>query len=284
MTVEPVRAGADWLALREPADAAARSTDLVAALLPSLPSLPPLSSLSSGGAQQRTVVHDLGSGSGSMARWLGARLPGPQHWVLHDRDVDLLRLVATSAPVVAADGAPVTWETRSSDITRLGTIDGADVVTASALLDMLTADELTRLVASCVAARCPVLLTLSVVGRVELEPAHPVDQRVTAAFNAHQRRDRGEGRLLGPDAAAAARDELSRHGLDVRVAASPWRLGAAQAALAEQWFLGWHGAACEQVPGLGEETPSYARERIAQARSGALTVTVHHEDLLALPT
>ena len=48
---------------------------------------------------------------------------------------------------------------------------------------------------------CPMLLALTVVGRVALTPAEPLDARIGAAFNAHQRR---ETRLLGPDAVAAA--------------------------------------------------------------------------------
>ena len=40
------------------------------------------------------MIHDLGSGTGSMSRWLAPRLPGPQHWVLHDRDADLLARAA----------------------------------------------------------------------------------------------------------------------------------------------------------------------------------------------
>ena len=38
------------------------------------------------------------------------------------------------------------------------------------------------------------LLTLSVVGRVELNPADPLDRRVAAAFDAHQRRVTERGR------------------------------------------------------------------------------------------
>ena len=62
------------------------------------------------------MIHDLGGGSGAMGRWLAPRLPGPQHWVVHDRDEDLLEL-AVADP--AADGAAVTVEARRSDITRL---------------------------------------------------------------------------------------------------------------------------------------------------------------------
>lgn len=271
MTDGPVRAGAGWLALREPADAAARSVELVEGLRGALPTARPL------------VVHDLGSGSGSMARWLAPQLPGEQHWVLHDRDVELLELAAADPPTAASDGAAVTWETRDSDITRLGELREVGLVTGSALLDMLTAEEVGRLVLTAVSFRCPVLLALSVVGRVELTPADPLDPHVARAFNAHQRRVTGAGRLLGPDAAAAATAQLRRHGLEVLVRETPWRLGPEQAALVQEWFVGWLAAACEQEPGLRAAAPDYARRRSEEAAAGRLRVTVHHQDLLALP-
>ena len=93
------------------------------------------------------------------------------------------------------------------------------------------------------------LLTLSVVGPRRLTPADPLDRRVAAAFNAHQRRATERGRLLGPDAVALAVEEFGRLGAEVLVRASPWRLGAAQADLAAEWFTGWVGAACEQQVG-----------------------------------
>jgi len=273
MFTEPVRASARWLTLREPADAAARSVELVEALRPHLPD------------GRDLVVHDLGSGSGSMARWLAPRLPGRQHWILYDRDVELLEMVPANPPAVPGAG-PLTLETRRRDITRLAPneLSGAGLVTASALLDMLTAEELDRLVASCAGAGCPVLVTLSVVGRVELDPADPLDEVVQAAFNAHQRRDNGAGRLLGPDALERAVSAFVGRGLDVAVRTSPWQLGSEQAVLASAWFEGWLGAALEQQPDLGDRVISYRRRRRAEAISGLLAVTVHHEDLLATPT
>ena len=272
MSTEPGRVAADWLALREPADGAARSSELVEVVLSSLPS-------SSG----RTVVHDLGCGTGSMARWLAGQLPGAQHWVMYDLDVTLLDLAAAQPPGPALDRAPVTSEVRSRDITRLDGVEGADLITASALLDMLTAEEVHRLVGTCVAGRCPVLITLSVVGRVDLMPADPFDQRVAEAFNAHQRRLSGARRLLGPDAVSVAARRFSEQGLDVLIRESPWRLGPEQAALASEWFVGWLAAAREQQPQLGREASRYAQRRMAEAAAGELMVTVHHADLLARP-
>jgi hypothetical protein len=273
MSAASVRVSRSWLALREPADAAARSLDLVEALRRRFPATGPL------------VIHDVGCGSGAMGRWLAPLLPGPQHWVLHDRDADLLEAATTHPPGPAADGSSVSVEARRSDITRLaaGELADASLITASALLDMLTADELGGLMAACAGAGCPTLLTLSVVGRVELTPADPLDRRVAAAFDDHQRRLTERGALLGPDAVAFAVDEFARLGAEVLVRPSPWRLGASEAELAVEWFGGWLGAACEQQVELAAEARDYRRRRLAQARAGELAVTVDHADLLALP-
>jgi hypothetical protein len=253
MSTTVVRVAPEWLALREPADAAARSDELAERLARHLPATGPY------------VIHDLGGGSGSMGRWLAPRLPGPQHWVVHDRDADLLELA------VAAPPAAVTVEARQSDITRLTPDDlaGASAVVASALLDLLTAEELHRMLRAC--AGLPMLLTLTVVGGVSLSPADPLDARIGAAFNAHQRRD---GRL-GPDGVSAAVTELG----DVVVRHSPWLLGAAHADVMAAWLDGWVAAACEQEPALAVEAVAYRERRLA----AELSVTVDHADLLVLP-
>ena len=273
MTVEGIRVSAGWLALREPADAAARARDLADHLARQPP------------ATGRWVIHDLGCGTGAMGRWLAPLLPGAQHWVVHDRDADLLAVAVADIPGPAADGAAVTVEAKHSDITRLhpGDVAGATLITASALLDLLTEDELAGLVTVCAGAGCPTLLSLSVVGRVSLTPADPLDPRVAAAFDAHQRRATKGGRLLGPDAVALGAEKCGRLGAEVLVRSSPWRLGAHQADLAAEWFTGWVGAACEQQPDLAAETDGYARRRLAQAAAGRLAATVDHADLLILP-
>jgi hypothetical protein len=205
--------------------------------------------------------------------------------VVHDRDPALLELAVADPPRGAADGSLVTVEARRSDIARLGPgdLDGADLVVASALLDMLTAAELRAMLATCTGIGCPTLVALTVVGRVALSPADALDAQMAAAFNAHQRRTTAAGRLLGPDAVAAAADELRGTGADVVVRPSPWRLGADDAALTAAWLDGWVGAACEQKPALAVEAGPYLDRRLAQAAAGELAVTVDHADLLVAP-
>ena len=231
------------------------------------------------------VIRDLGCGTGAMARWLAERLTGPQQWFLYDWDADLLALAARNSSLSAADGAPVTIETRRRDVTRLepSELAGASLLTASALLDVMTADELKRLVSACAGAGCPALITLTVTGAVELTSSDPFDEWVADAFNAHQRRVVGSGRLLGPEAVAAAVGGFTSRGYCVLVRSSPWRLGPAQAGLAAEWFAGWLAAACQQRPELQVEAVSYARQRLAAATAGRLGVTVQHQDLLADP-
>ncbi|MEV0406180.1 class I SAM-dependent methyltransferase [Actinoallomurus sp. NPDC050550] len=172
----------EWLDLREDADAAARNAELVDLLVPSL-------------ADASLVIRDLGCGTGSMGRWLAGRLPGPQHWILHDRDPALLAEAATRPPKTTANGAPVTVTLEKGDATGLRATDlaGTSLVTASALLDLLTAEEVAGLAAACARAGCPTLLTLTVAGRVEFLPADPLDAELAAAFDDHQRRTVGGG-------------------------------------------------------------------------------------------
>ena len=260
MSAEAVLVSPEWLVLREPADAAARSAELAERLGRHVP------------ATGRLVIHDLGGGSGAMGRWLAPRLPGRQHWVIHDRDAALLERAVAAPP----GSASVTVETRRSDITRLTPDDlaGASLITASALLDLLTADELVRMLRAC--AGRPMLLALTVTGRVTVMPTDPLEAHIGAAFNAHQRR----GGLLGPDAVGVAVETLRETGAEVLVRPSPWRLGAAHADLSAEWFEGWVAAACEQEPALAPDARAYRDRRLAQAAAGELAVTVDHADLL----
>jgi len=259
--------------LRENADRAARAQELLVPLRPRAFANRPL------------VIRYLGCGTGSMLRWLAPQLGGPQRWTLQDRDPSLLDIAAGSPPVRDTNGAPVVVHTHQEDLTKMRAADltGTSLVTASALLDLLTREEVDALAAACVGATCAALLTLTVVGRVELDPPHPLDADLASAFNAHQRRTVADRRLLGPDAVDAATEAFRSLGSTVQVQPSPWRLGRDHARLAAAWLRGWVAAACAQRPKLAAHADDYQRQRLTACAAGELRVMVEHSDLLALP-
>lgn len=264
------RYSSTWLELREAADAQARAADLAEQVRRHLAGSGPL------------AVHDLGCGTGSMARWLSPRLPGPQHWTFHDRDPDLLEIAAGS---VLSPG--VTTATRLGDLTALTAADlaGASLVTASALLDILTLEEIDRLARAVTGAGCPALLTLTVIGRVDLTPWEPLDNVLCDGFNDHLRG--GARHPLGARAADAAVEAFRRHGATVLVRETPWRLGPDHSELIAEWLRGFVPAAAARLPhtaaGMDAVVDAYLDRRLAQAAAGELRVTVEHLDLLALP-
>ena len=137
---------------------------------------------------------------------------------------------------------------------------------------------------TCARIGCPILLALTVVGRVALTPPDPMDARLAAAFDAHQRRTTAAGgRLLGPDAVPAVVEALRGTDAELLVRPSPRRLDTAHADLMAAWLDGWVAAACEQEPALAADAGPYRDRRVAEAAAGALAVTVDHADLLVLP-
>ncbi len=260
----------EWLTLREDADARSRSAALAAHAAAML--------------RAPVVVHDLGSGTGSMMRWLAPRLPGPQTWVLHDWNPVLVERAAAS-PAADATGRALSLRTNVGHLALLrdGDLAGASLVTTSALLDVVTQDEAESIVRACVAARIPALFSLTVTGRVRFDPPGPGDHVFQAAFNDHQRRTTDGRRLLGPDAVAVVRELFRSFGWRVRVADSPWRLDASHRGLVEEWLDGWVAAAVEERPALREWADEFLRARTAQLTGDTLRVIVHHRDLLAWP-
>ncbi len=253
-------ATADWLALRASADDASRSTQLAAQLRGLMPA-------------HGIRVHDLGSGTGAMVRWLAPRLPGPQEWVLHDADAGILSHVDLVG-VTDAEGVPVRAIERVGALDDLaaGAFADASAVTASALLDVLTRGDAERIVDRILAARIPALFSLTVIGSVALAPPSASDAALAASFDDHQRRD---GRL-GPDAVPFVVSRFCDAGWNVQTAHTPWRLGPGDEPLIAEWLDGWLAAAVEQDPSL--EAAARARREL-----GVTAVIVGHEDVIAWP-
>lgn len=248
---------ADWLALREPADRAARDAGLVAALR----------DWAAGRGAPLDVV-DIGCGSGSTLRALAATLPGAR-WRLVDDDADLLARALGSAASLGAVAEPlrVDLAARLEDALT----PAPALVTASAFFDLASAGWIDRFVQAAVAAGAAVYAALSYDGREIWSPPHPDDAALHATFLADMRRDKGLGPALGADAGAYLAGRLNAAGYDVRTASTPWVLAAPQdaaliAALAD---------------GCADATGASAAWRAA--RRAAEGVEIGHIDVLALP-
>ena len=255
----------EWLALRERADAEARAAELLGPLRESLPA-------------SRLVIRDLGCGTGSMGRWLAGRLDRPQHWVLHDRDP---RLLALAEAALATED--VTVETRRAELAGLRAADlaGTSLVTASALLDLVSAGWVDALARRCLDARATALFALTYDGRMSFEPREADDEAVAALVNRHQLGDKGFGPALGPAAGERARETFAELGFNVATARSEWRVDADAGELQAALLDGWRAAAREIAPECADALERWAAARHAHVAAGRSTLTVGHVDLLA---
>ena len=257
---------ADWLALREPVDHRSRADGLLSAL----------------GAWWRTAggskIADLGSGTGSNLRYLAPRLSGAQEWTLVDHDAGLLARAEAVGRVTELERVP-------GDLAREGieATGRADLVTGSALLDLVSETWLTRLAAACRSARCGALFALNVDGLVEWADSDRDDGLVRNAVNAHQRRDKGLGPALGPTAGGVAEGCFRALGYRTWRVPTPWQLGSADAALARSLVEGWARAAEEELPGQAARFRAWAERRQRTIQKDAFALMVGHVDLLALP-
>jgi SAM-dependent methyltransferase len=266
---------ADWLALREPVDHRSRPDGLLASLDAWL------------GARGSARVLDLGSGTGSNLRYLAPRLTTAQHWTLVDRDAALL---ARSPDAAAARVAGLeSIERVQGDLAREGldAIRGADLVTASALLDLVSTAWLDQLVDACTGSGCAALFALTWDGEIAWSTqdvgSDPDDALVLEAVRAHQRRDKGLGPALGSTAATAAERAFRTAGLRTWMMPSPWRLGPSDAELVRALVDGWESAAAEQRPRQAPRIRAWSERRRRATRAETLGLVVGHLDLLALP-
>ena len=140
---------ADWLALREPADARARSANLASFVADCL--------------RHTSELHvlDLAAGTGANARYLAEFLPPRQQWLLIDNDRALLALATAQMRAryrveTRAVDLAFAFEPAAEDICA-----GRDLVTASALLDLVSTRWLHALARRCRGTSAAVLFALT---------------------------------------------------------------------------------------------------------------------------
>lgn len=261
---------ADWLALREPYDHAARAGKLLDALARWLP--PGL-----------LEVVDLGSGTGSNLRATSPQLPRPQHWTLVEHDPEL---IAAGTAGLASLPAGIEAVYRQVDLARdleAAIPPGTGLVTAAAFADLVSAAWLDRLAAVVVARRAALLVTLTYDGGWRWRPGDIFDATVKRLFDAHQATDKGFGPALGPGATDALGERLRPLAGRLLVEPSDWRLGYADRAIQAALLDGYATAAGELAPDDAAEIEDWRAQRLKQIEAGRSEHRVGHRDLLWLP-
>jgi hypothetical protein len=260
---------AQWLALREPYDLRARNTTVLDALAAAF-------------RDRATVaVADLACGAGASLRALGPLLPPRQSWRLVDNDLGLLaRTIALAQPPRLNVQAQAVDLARDLELALDGPLD---LITCSALLDLVSAQWLERLVVEAAARRLPVYAALSYDGRAIIEPGDAFDAEMVAAVNRHQRRDKGFGPALGPQAAALAAARFEAVGYGLVQGRSDWMFEPHDGAIQDSILAGWATAAGElgDVP-LDRIAAWFTRRRELVA-DGRARLQVGHIDFFATP-
>jgi hypothetical protein len=272
----------EWLRLREPVDTAARTLKLPPEILP-----------------VRTVV-DLGAGTGANLRYIAPLLGGNQDWILVEQDPLLVEAIPEylrqCADSVVDDGGQVliqsaTFNCRvrieqidlSTELDRLAIPEGA-LVTASAVLDLVSEDWLTQLIQRCAQSESPVWFALIYNGQVRCDPEEPEDDLVRSLFNEHQRTDKGFGLALGPTAAETTRQFLAANGYEILSARSDWRLTPEMRAIQHGLVQGWFDAVREYKQEIAGELEVWLERRRAHIDAGVSTLMVGHTDVVGYPT
>ena len=282
----------DWLRLREPADVAARSEALTRAIAEAKVPGEPLCLL------------DLGTGTGSNIRYVAERVRGRQRWLGVDRSALLLAELPERITSWAAASGYEAWTDGRRSVVRgahfecdietqegdLGTLDdrrifaGRHIVTASALLDLVSESWLLALAAHCRVEGALALFAITYNGRSTCTPSDPEDEAVRTLMNRHQRTDKGlGGPAAGPDAGAVAEQCFLREGYRVRREPSDWVLGPADRDVQRLLIDGWSDAATEMAPDRASAIARWRARRLAHVEAGRSRVVVGHDDLAAWP-
>ena len=267
---------AEWLELREPVDHRSRASSAVTMLLKEWR------------IKQWSRVVDLGAGNGSNLRYLAPRLPKPQHWTLVDCDASLLANCVLSE--LDVDVTSVVSDIAET-VAMVVEDAHADLVTASAFLDLVSEGWLSTVVDVCRAKRRGAYFSLTYDGSIQWHTGSddqrflddPDDAFIRRTFNMHQRRDKGFGPAAGPMASLKAEADFRAAGYQVWLLQSRWYLGPNDSRLVGMLVDAWESASIEQEPAAARRIHAWAMRRRDAVRRSEFGLSVGHLDLLALP-
>ncbi len=260
----------EWLKLREPYDLAARNAKVLDAVVAAVR------------GQGSISVVDLACGTGATLRAIGARLPVRQNWRLVDNDLGLLAAAAALArpPNLAVTALAIDL-VRDLELALDGPID---LITSSALLDLVSRDWLERLIVEAAARRLPIYAALCYDGSVVFDPIDSFDQEIVVAVNRHQRGDKGFGPALGPSAVNQAGAIANRIGYAFVEGMSDWSFGVTDQAIQREVLNGFANAASELGTLPARRVADWLAWRLERVVSGASSMKVGHTDFFAMPT
>jgi SAM-dependent methyltransferase len=219
-------------------------------------------------------ILDLGTGTGSNIRYLSPRLPDPQAWCALDRDPELLARLPAGVTTRCLE---------LGDLDVPGLFDDVHLVTASALLDLASADWIASLAGHCREAGAAALFALNYDGRSSCSPADADDEFVREEFNRHQRSsDKGLGLAAGPDAADEAAKSFGACGYQVRRERSDWVLTPEMVDLQTALIEGWADATREIAPREIARIDAWLARRLAHVRAGRSRIQVGHQDIVVV--
>ena len=263
---------ADWLALREPYDGIARAGA-------------PMQLLKAWSRDKsRLTIADLGSGTGANFRAISPHFVCPQQWILLEWDPALIEQGHGLQSAKLENNCQCHYVPcdLTTDLETAVPIR-VDLVTASALIDLVSETWLDRLLDLVRNRHCALYLTLSYNGEMSWEPAEEFDDEAHRLFEEHQRRDKGFGPALGGQAVAHLHAQLSGIVGRVQTGASDWLFGPADTDI-QRSLLQTIVRAGKEV----DESSSAALDQWAVRRRMAIDETqshcrVGHQDLLYLP-
>ncbi|GHC69111.1 class I SAM-dependent methyltransferase [Limoniibacter endophyticus] len=255
----------DWLDLRESADFLSRDRSLLQRAL----------GFADDG--EATTITDIGSGTGSTLRALAPGLVRPLHWRLVDHDPHLLGIAKNR------HDREISLECVEADLNDLAAIPlaGTRLMTASALFDLCSRAMIEALAFVLRPREIGLYAALNYDGMILFETPHALDGAAVAAFNAHQRGDKGIGPAAGPEAAHILREVFEAQGYLVETAKSDWALTPEHVALQNAFIEGMARAVAETGMIDAEKIAAWKDFRLLQTdRSG---LRVGHLDMLGLP-